>query len=71
MPTETYNAIMRHQDQFIASRTSSYALHIAMLADNREAIEAVVGLARGAGLRVKKNIVGKGDPDAEMHLAIR
>ena len=70
MTTETHNAIMRYVEQFISNRDTTFGLQIAIMADDRETIDAVTTIARAAGNRVKKIVVAKGEPEAEMHLTI-
>lgn len=70
MLTETYNAIMAHADQFIATRGTVYGFQVMLYAWNDTA-DTVIAIARNAGLRVTKRIIGKGTPDAEIHLTIR
>lgn len=70
MQIETYNAIAALQDQFIAFRGTTFGTRIVIMADNKETINTITALARKAGCKVKKNIVGKGSSDAEMHLLI-
>ena len=62
----TYNALMQYCDQMIRFEHG----HIVILADNKETVDTVVTICRSAGLRVKKLIIDKGAPDAEMHLRI-
>jgi hypothetical protein len=71
MNTETYNAIMQYEDQFITCRQTSWDWRIVVLADDKETVDAIVSIARVAGVKVKKQIIGKGEPDAEMHITIR
>lgn len=71
MHIDTYNAVMRLEDQFIAARSTSFGLELVMNASDRETIDEVTTIARNAGLKTKKLIVGKGSPDAEMHMTIR
>jgi hypothetical protein len=70
MTTETYSALLAHQDQFIAHRMTTFGLEIVLYADNRETVNAVTAIARSAGLKVRRRIIGKGQPDAETHLTI-
>ena len=70
MKTETYDAIMAHRDQMISVHTDTSALHIAIFASHVDTIKDIVTIARAAGLRVKKNVIDKGAPDAETHLSI-
>jgi hypothetical protein len=69
MNMDTHNAIMAYRDQFI-TEPHGCPLRIAMLADNKEDIKAVIDIARAAGHKVTKRIIGKGDSDAEVHLTI-
>jgi hypothetical protein len=70
MNMETYNALLAHQDQFIAHRMTTFGLVIVIANDNRETVNAVTAIARAAGHRVRRRIIGKGAPDAETHLQI-
>ncbi len=71
MHVDTYTAIMRYEDQFITCRSTTFGLELAIAADDKETIDEVTSIARAAGLRTKKIVVGKGEPDAEMHITIR
>jgi hypothetical protein len=71
MKMNTYNAIMQFEDQFISNRSTTFGMELAILADDKETIDAVTTLARADGMRVKKTIIGKGTSDAEMHVTIR
>jgi len=70
MKIETYEDICKHADQFISYRYNTFGLIIALMYGN-EAIEEIIAIARQAGHKVSKRIIGKGTEDAEVHLTIR
>lgn len=70
MRTETYNAIMIHRDQFIAHSDNTFGTYITLFYNDKETIKAIVDIARGAGHKVTKRIIGKGTIDAEVKLFI-
>lgn len=70
MTNETHNALMQYRDQFINIRNNTLGLELTLFANDRETIDAVTQIARAAGHKVKKLVIGKGTVDAEMKLQI-
>jgi hypothetical protein len=70
MDIQTFNAILAHQDQFIAQRMTTFGFVIVLYAENRETVNTITTIARSAGLKVRRRIIDKGAPDAEAHLLI-
>lgn len=70
MKTETYNAIMQYRDQMITDPYGVSRMCISLFYSDKETTNAIMQIARDAGHKVTKRIIGRGDPDAEVHLTI-
>lgn len=71
MRTETYDAIMAYRDQFIYHSDNTFGTNITLLYDDKETTKAIIDIARNAGHKVTKRVVGRGESDAEVKLFIR
>jgi len=73
MTNEVHANLMQLADQFIGGEIMSaytgYKICIAF--SDKETIEDVITICRNANMVVRRQVVGRGDVDAEMHLYIR
>lgn len=71
MNMETYNAINAYIDQAISIRGNSFGIYVVLYGDDKETAAEIITIARNAGHKVTKRIIGRGEPDSEISIFIR